>query len=236
MRLKDRLACVHELALWAEGCGVVAGVDEVGRGPLAGPVLAAAVVVPDNPDLREFLLREAGDSKQLKAAKREELAVVIERECVVGVGEASVAEIDELNIRRASLLAMARAIAGLPGDRMTGLPDKRINGVVVDGNVLIPAEFLAGISVMQRVVIGGDACELAVACASIVAKVRRDALMVALDAEFPGYGWARNAGYGTAAHMEGLVRLGVTVHHRRTFAPIRNQVARNQVARGREAA
>lgn len=193
------------------GDGVaVAGVDEVGRGPLAGPVVAAAVVVP--PALREALLAVAGDSKVLSAKKRVAVEVLVREGCLLGVGEASVAEIDDMNIRNATFLAMTRALAQVPH-----------GAVVVDGNAKIP-----GLEVPQLCVVGGDRKELAVACASIVAKVYRDALMAKLGEDHPAYGWAQNAGYGTASHMEALTLQGVTPHHRRSFAPVRDMLGVGQ--------
>ncbi len=191
---------------FARGFGegvLVAGVDEVGRGPLAGPVVAAAVVVP--PAVRGALLAIAGDSKVLSVKKRVVVEALVREGCSIGVGEASVAEIDELNIRNATFLAMTRALAQVPH-----------GAVVVDGNAKIP-----GLKVPQQCVVGGDGKELAVACASILAKVYRDALMAKLGESYPAYGWAKNAGYGTAVHMDALVHHGVTEHHRRSFAPVK---------------
>jgi ribonuclease HII len=180
---------------------IIAGVDEAGRGPWAGPVVAAAVI------LRGQAPEGLADSKRLTAARREHLFAELHASaCLIGVGEASVAEIDALNILEANHLAMIRAVAALPE-----APDH----VLVDGNRLPPWQWPA------TAIIGGDACEAAIAAASIIAKVSRDRLMVALDAEYPGYGWAANKGYGTAAHARGLAQLGVSPHHRRSFAPVR---------------
>ena len=198
---------------FARGFGdgkAVAGVDEVGRGPLAGPVVAAAVVVP--PAVRETLLAVAGDSKVLSAKKRMAVEALVREGCRIGIGEASVAEIDALNIRNATFLAMTRALGQVPHD-----------AVVVDGNARIP-----GLAVPQQCVVGGDGKELAVACASILAKVYRDALMARLGEAHPAYGWAKNAGYGTAVHMEALRHHGVTQHHRRSFAPVRDMLGVGQ--------
>ncbi len=189
---------------------LVAGVDEVGRGPLAGPVVAAAVVVPES--VREALLKVAGDSKVLTAKKRVAVEVLVREGCAFGIGEASVAEIDELNIRNATFLAMTRALAQVP-----------YGAVVVDGNAKIP-----GLKMPQECVVGGDGKELAVACASILAKVYRDALMAKLGEAYPAYGWAKNAGYGTAVHMDALRHHGVTEHHRRSFAPVRDMLGVGQ--------
>ena len=202
----------EELALLAElGDGArVAGVDEVGRGPLAGPVLAAAVVLPHDERWVGRWLGLVRDSKVLKAARREALAAEICEHALVGVGEANVAEIDAVNIRNATFLAMRRALAALPVDVQGA-----VQGVIVDGNARIPE-----LSMRQVTLVQGDAKELAVACASVVAKVARDALMVALGKEYPAYGWARNAGYGTAAHLAALAQFGPTPAHRTSFAPV----------------
>ena len=181
---------------------LTAGVDEVGRGPLAGPVVAAAVI----------LLRPVpgiADSKVLSAERRRELAAVIRRDCAVGVGAASVAEIERHNVLGASMLAMRRAVLRL--GLAPGL-------VLVDGNRAPPVEMPC------RCVVGGDATVPEIGAASIVAKVARDALMVRLAQRHPGYGWERNAGYGTGEHTGALQRLGPTRHHRRSFAPV-SQIA-----------
>lgn len=184
--------------------GVVAGIDEVGRGPLAGPVIAAAVII-DPATLPVRLADELNDSKKLSAKKRETLAALVLESCTFGFGEASVAEIDRLNILKATFLAMSRAVAAL------GRP---IDHALVDGNQVPP------LPCPVRCVVGGDGLSLSIAAASVIAKVRRDRLMAELAKEFPGYAWEKNAGYGTAAHMEGLRRLGPTPHHRVSFAPI----------------
>jgi ribonuclease HII len=182
---------------------IVAGVDEVGRGPLAGPVVAAAVVIPE--EIKAQLQALAGDSKKLTEKKRVIAAEVIHATCFVGIGEASVEEIDTVNIRNATFLAMRRALEKV-----------QHGAVVVDGDAKIPE-----LKVPQVCVVGGDGKELAVACASIVAKVYRDNLMTELAKEFPVYGWASNAGYGAAVHMAALKEVGVTLHHRKSFAPVK---------------
>jgi ribonuclease HII len=180
---------------------LIAGVDEVGRGPLAGPVVACAVVMP--PDARA--LRGVDDSKLLTPTERVRLAARIrQRALAVGLGAASVREIDRLNIYHASVLAMRRALARLP---------LRPDHVLVDGR---PIRSLA---VEHTAVVGGDGCCPSIACASIVAKVTRDRLMVALARRHPGYLWERNAGYATRAHLDGLRSRGLTAHHRRSFTP-----------------
>ncbi|WP_235927706.1 ribonuclease HII [Sandarakinorhabdus rubra] len=180
---------------------MIAGVDEAGRGPWAGPVVAAAVIL-DGP-----VPAGLDDSKKLSAARRQALfAALRASRCRIGVGLASVVEIDRLNILQATYLAMTRAVAGL---------DVEPALVLVDGNRLPKWRWPA------RAIVGGDGSEPAIAAASIIAKVTRDAIMADLDLQHPGYGWATNQGYGTAAHAAALKRLGVTVHHRRSFAPIR---------------
>jgi ribonuclease HII len=190
-----------ERAAWARGFRLVAGVDEVGRGPLAGPVVAAAVVL--DPDAIPSGL---ADSKRLSPARRVALASEIHRRAAVGVGLADVAEIDALNILEASMLAMSRALAALPV-----APDLAL----IDGN-----RCPRGLACPAEAVVRGDARAVSIAAASIVAKVARDAMMADLDRAFPGYGWAINAGYPTPAHLGALTRLGVTPHHRRSFAPV----------------
>ena len=189
----------HEMALGTR----VAGVDEAGRGPLAGPVAAAAVVldlarIPDG----------LNDSKVLSAARRAALFDVIHATAHVGLGWASVAEIDALNIRAASLLAMQRAVLGLGF-----VPD----AALIDGNACPEALPCPGVTLIK-----GDAKSLSVAAASIIAKVARDRLMAGLARAHPGYGWEVNQGYPTAAHLAALQDMGVTPHHRRSFRPVHN--------------
>ena len=183
------------------------GVDEAGRGPLAGPVVAAAVILPPGTSLSGL-----NDSKKLSPRRRERLAAEIRATALAwAVAEASAAEIDEWNILRATLRAMARAVAALPV-----MPDE----VLVDGNQA-PA-----LEVPVRTIIGGDALEPAIMAASILAKTHRDARLVALEARHPGYGFARHKGYGTAAHLAALARLGPCPEHRRSFAPVRAALER----------
>ena len=183
--------------------GTVAGVDEVGRGPLAGPVTAAAVILnPAN------IPQGLADSKTLTAARRQALFGAIMDCAQVSVAHASVQEIDEMNILRASHLAMVRALAGLPR-----APDHAL----IDGN-LIPK----GLTLPATAIVKGDAKSLSIAAASIIAKVTRDALMVDLAQQFPHYGWDKNAGYPTAAHLSALHIHGVTPWHRRSFKPVHN--------------
>ena len=185
------------------GALIVAGVDEVGRGPLAGPVTAAAVVLdPDR--IPEGL----NDSKALSEKRRAALAEQIWEMAEVSVAHASVEEIDSLNILRASHLAMERAVAGLPR-----APDH----LLIDGN-LLPR----GITIPAEAIIKGDARSLSISAASIVAKVCRDQIMVDLAQQHRGYGWETNAGYGSKSHMMALQNLGVTPFHRRSFKPVHN--------------
>ncbi len=179
----------------------VCGVDEAGRGPWAGPVVAAAVIL-DADNIPDGL----NDSKKLTARRREALFVEIRETAHVGVGLAEVAEIDALNILNATYLAMRRAIEALPHPPAHAL---------VDGNRLPPDLPCSGETLVK-----GDGRSLSIAAASIIAKVTRDRIMAALAEQFPGYGWENNAGYGVPAHQEGLRRLGVTPHHRVSFKPI----------------
>lgn len=181
--------------------GPVAGIDEAGRGPLAGPVYAAAVILDP-----ARLPRGVDDSKAMTAEAREKaFDKIMERALAVGIGVASVAEIDEINILQATFLAMRRAMEKLSIAPVCAF---------VDGNrapaLACPAE----------TIVDGDAKSMSIAAASIIAKVSRDRVMCALDAEHPGYSWAQNKGYGTADHLAALDLLGPTVHHRRSFAPI----------------
>ena len=185
--------------------GVVCGIDEVGRGPLAGPVVAAAVVLPL--PIPALLADELDDSKKLSTAKREVLYTVLLAKARIGLGRAEVTEIDSLNILQATLLAMRRAYEAL-------LASGPVDHALVDGNrpPTLPCTV--------QCIVKGDGRSLSIAAASIAAKVTRDREMAALAAAWPGYGWERNAGYGTAAHLVALERLGASPHHRRSFAPV----------------
>lgn len=206
--------CVPDFVIERQCDGIVCGIDEAGRGPLAGPVLAAAVII-DRRRFRGELRRLLDDSKALSRGLRERCYDDLCAGCrsgivTVGVGAASAAEIDRINVLRATLLAMRRAVAALAA--RTG---ERPNIALVDGNV---APFLP---CAVRTVVRGDSLSLSIAAASIIAKVTRDRIMRALARRHPGYGWETNAGYPTAGHIAAIRRLGVTLHHRRSFAPIR---------------
>jgi ribonuclease HII len=195
-----------EKTLRAQGVRHIAGVDEVGRGPFAGPVVACAIVMPA--DVRA--IAGVADSKTLDAAERVRLAALIRARAVVfSLGAASVREIAQLNILQATSLAMRRALARV--DRALASQGAELGAVVIDGK---PMRTLGR---EHTAVVKGDAKVYAIACASIVAKVARDRLMEVLGRRHPGYGWERNAGYGTPLHIDGLRRLGLTPHHRELF-------------------
>ena len=193
-----------EQELIARGALRIAGVDEVGRGPLAGPVTAAAVIL-DPANIPAGL----NDSKNLTAKRREALEPLIFACAEVSIAHATVEEIDEINILRASHLAMERAVAGLG----------RVDHALIDGN-MVPR----GLSVPATTIIKGDGRSLSIAAASIVAKICRDRIMVELAQQYPGYGWETNAGYGSKSHIFALQNLGVTPHHRRSFKPVHNML------------
>ncbi|HWP24183.1 MAG TPA: ribonuclease HII, partial [Candidatus Binatia bacterium] len=199
---------------YARGFKCVAGVDEVGRGPLAGPVVAAAVILP-----RGFFHPEIRDSKLLTPKQREKLAPLIRQSALNwGLGVVDVADIDRINILKASLLAMLKALEGL---------NARPDCVLIDGHQQIPTEFLsasrcfAARSLYQKTIISGDQLCVSIAAASIVAKVARDEMMVELDKRFPEYGFASHKGYACDAHLEALRRYGPSPVHRRSFQPVR---------------
>ena len=200
-RLRKLLA--HEQELWAQGFRLIAGVDEAGMAPLAGPVVAAAVILPPR-----YKLRGLNDSKKiLDGARREELAAQIKQDAHAwAVGFAEVEEIDQLNIYHAGLLAMRRAVEGL-----CHAPDY----------VLVDARKIPQCPAPQRGIIHGDMLSASIAAASIIAKTTRDAHMCALDRLYPGYGFAAHKGYPTPAHYRALQTLGATPIHRRSFAPVR---------------
>lgn len=208
------MACdlTRERALRARGFSLVAGVDEAGRGPLAGPVIAAAVILPAG-----FALDGLTDSKKVPAVRREKFFAFLTTQTSVvwSTGLAAVEEIDRLNILRATHLAMARAVGALPAP-----PDHAL----VDG---LPVRDLP---VPHTALVGGDALSLSIAAASIIAKVTRDRLMVALDAEYPQYGFARHKGYGVRQHLEALRHHGPCPVHRRSFAPVGQAEVARQAA------
>jgi ribonuclease HII len=186
---------------------VICGVDEVGRGPLAGPVVAAAVILP--PDFPDTLAAQIRDSKKMSEVARERLYTPLTTVCRFAVAEASVEEIDTLNILWATMLAMQRAIAGLGA----------VDVALIDGNRT------PKLACAAEALVKGDDKSLSIAAASIIAKVHRDRLMKELDAAYPPYGWARNAGYGTPEHLQALADFGATPWHRASFAPVRAVLA-----------
>lgn len=189
--------------------GIVCGIDEVGRGPLAGPVVACCVYIPEVAQNHPFA-REINDSKKLTQKKREVLYDQIKDVCPFGIGMASPEDIDTLNIHHATLLAMRRAWQAM----LDGF-DVRPDMVLVDG------KFTPDLPCAAEAVTGGDGKSVSIATASVMAKVTRDRIMADLHREYPVYGWERNAGYGTAEHMDGIKKHGVTPYHRTSFAPIR---------------
>jgi ribonuclease HII len=193
--------CAYEQPLWDEGITLVGGVDEVGMAPLAGPVIAAAVIL--KPGCR---IIGVNDSKQLTLEEREALEPQIRAECVaVGIGRAEVEEIDRINIYQAGLLALERAVRALK-------PQPQ--------HLLVDARKLKALKMPQQPIIKGDAKSITIGAASIVAKVHRDRLMAQLDGEFPGYGFASHKGYPTPEHLDALEKLGACSLHRRSFAPV----------------
>jgi ribonuclease HII len=196
--------CDSELALWRAGYRAVAGIDEVGRGPLAGPVVAAAVILP--PFFTAGWLDDVRDSKLLPSARRERLGALIRREALaVGVGIRSARSIDEQGLAPATRAAMRDALAML---------------AVPPDFLLLDAFLLRDVECDQIALIHGDARCVSIACASIVAKTARDRMLTGLDRRFPGYGFAVNKGYGTAAHRDALEALGPCPVHRRSFSPV----------------
>ena len=187
--------------------GVICGIDEVGRGPLAGPVVAAAVVLPRK--LHPLLERHLNDSKKVAPARREELFALLQDCAKIGVGRAEVAEIDGINILQATFLAMRRAYETIGADH-----------ALVDGNRKPP------LPCPVTCIVKGDSRSFSIAAASIIAKVTRDREMKILAETHPGYGWERNAGYGTPEHLQAMRTVGVTDLHRRSFAPVRELIAK----------
>jgi ribonuclease HII len=205
-----------DFRLEAEAGGMIAGVDEAGRGPWAGPVVAAAVVL-DADNLPPALADAIDDSKKLTPTARNAVAAGLVEVARIGIGAASVAEIGTRNILGATLFAMGRAVAALEV-----VPDL----VLVDGNRL------PDLPCPARAVVKGDSLSLSIAAASIMAKVTRDRIMTLLARHYPGFGWERNAGYGTPEHRAGLGEHGITPHHRLTFAPIRRLLEPQDIESG----
>lgn len=196
---------IHEKPLYEQGCQLIAGIDEVGRGPLAGPVVAAAVILPPNCKIRGL-----NDSKKIPKSKHEIIYNDIVKNAVaIGVGSKSNDIIDRINIYEATKLAMLEALEKLP---------------VRPQHLLIDAMTLAS-DIPQTSLIKGDAKSLSIAAASIVAKVTRDRMMAAYDQEYPGYGFAQNVGYGTKEHLKGLQERGATAIHRQSFEPIKSMIS-----------
>ncbi len=189
--------------------GLVFGFDEAGRGPWCGPVVAACVCWP-NLHIPEDLAKQINDSKKLTATKREKVfPLIMASKAIVGIGQASATEIDEINILQASFLAMYRALMQV---REKGFFPAV---ALIDGNRLPKWD------IPCQAIIGGDGQSLSIAAASIIAKVTRDHIMQALALEYPQYGWDKNAGYGTALHIQALEKYGVTPHHRKSYAPVK---------------
>lgn len=208
IELSDGPSFAAEIAMMKSVTGFVCGVDEVGRGPLAGPVVAAAVIL-DADNIPDGL----NDSKKLSAKKRQALALQIQEQALaVSIAQASVDEIDEINILAATMLAMRRAVDGLSVTPV---------GALVDGNRA------PGLSIETQTLVKGDSKSLSIAAASIVAKVFRDDLMAKLGEDWPAYGWASNAGYGVKKHKQALELVGVSPHHRKSFEPIRSILNRD---------
>ena len=197
-----------EESLGLSTSAVIVGVDEVGRGPLAGPVTAAAVFF-DRQKITSDLLTKIDDSKKIAQKKRATISKQIESIAIIGIGWASSGEIDQLNILEATMLAMQRAISSLRKQIISD-PDY----ILIDGNKVPRLDF------PSKAIVRGDEKSLSIAAASIVAKSKRDAFMASLSKLYPGYGWEKNAGYGTREHLAAIEREGITVHHRRSFKPI----------------
>ncbi len=216
-RVTPRPGWSVERALWREGYTMVAGVDEVGRGPLAGPVVAGAVILPrahSGAPRRLGWIGDLRDSKQLTARERERLAEAIRKDCLWAVATVSPQVVDQINILQATRLAMRRAVDALPA---------RPDALIIDGREVVEG------GLRQEAIVDGDALCVSIAAASIVAKVARDRTMCELDGRFPGYGLAVNKGYATRDHREALARLGYTSIHRVSFAPVRQVIGTRAV-------
>lgn len=203
-----------ERGLMAQGVAPVAGTDEAGRGPLAGPVVAACVILPPDCDYRPFR-----DSKQLSEAAREELfALLHENGAVFGIGQAEAAEIDRINILQASLLAMKRAV----------LNCAEKNGGLMPACLLVDGKFPVPLHIAQQTLVKGESKSASIAAASILAKVRRDHIMADLHEQYPRYGWLKNKGYPTKAHREAIARYGPSPLHRKTFAGVQEYLEKTR--------
>lgn len=221
------------LAAFDAAFGVpVCGIDEVGRGPLVGPVVTACAFIPAE-KLGHPVWAQVTDSKKLSPVKRDYLFEIIKDQCVFALAEASAEEIDTLNIHHATLLAMKRAYISMMSFRpeQSGMEKSQARSLdfarddMVRHIALIDGKFSPALPCKTQTVVKGDATSLSIAAASILAKVTRDRYMQKLHEEFPHYGWATNAGYGTAEHMDGIARHGITVHHRKSFAPCKIEAA-----------
>jgi len=198
-----------ERELWAQGYELIAGVDEAGAGPWAGPVVAGAVILP-----RDIVIRRLDDSKKLSVKLRESLVVEIrERAIAYGIGSCSPEEIDSINIKEASRLAMQRAVMALHRQ-----PD----------HLLVDWRQVPGVEMPQAILVHGDSRSLAIAAASVLAKTHRDAIMAEMAEKYPGYGFERHVGYGTAEHQKALVELGICPIHRKSFKPVARAAGLNK--------
>lgn len=191
----------------------ICGIDEVGRGPLAGPVMAACVHIPETALVTAPALLEMTDSKKLSAKKRVALSQLIKQHCLWGLGEASTTEIDEINILQATFLAMCRASVAL----LEKAPDLQHSLVLIDGNK-VPRNLPFS---QTQSIVKGDSKSLSIAAASIIAKVTRDDYMTQIAQDYPHYGWHSNSGYGAKIHLEAIEKYGATPHHRMSFAPLK---------------
>lgn len=201
---------IYEKSIFAQGYGLIGSIDEAGRGPLAGPVIAACVIVPCGYKIKNKKLYEVKDSKKLSLSKRKDLEKLIKDEFIYSTGMADHEEIDRLNILNATFSAMKSAV-----DDLIKKPDY----VMVDGSMFIP-----GLDIKQQKIIKGDSKVFSIAAASIIAKTARDKIMEEYDKIFPGYGFSGHKGYGTKEHMEKLKKLGPCAIHRRSFNPVRSLV------------
>lgn len=205
------------MSLENQAGGIVCGVDEAGRGPIAGPVVAASVILPAESGLPGQALRDINDSKKLTLLRRTKLSAILQEHVPFGIGICDVGEIDRLNIHNATLLAMQRAV------------DNMIRAFsIMPGLALIDGKFTPELACRARAVIGGDAKSLSIAAASILAKVHRDGIMTTLAQEYGHYGWQTNAGYPTKEHKAALKKHGITPHHRTSYAPVKALQSNNK--------